>query len=72
LKKIAALVLVGIFALGLTGCSKWDNNEGYKDKGWSSQNIATPNGTVTCVLFDGYDGDSISCDWNSASTNKDK
>jgi len=62
-KTIKTLAVAGalIGTLALTGCGS--NREGVNDKGWSSQNIGTPNGTVTCVLFDGYDGDTISCDW---------
>lgn len=60
-----ALVLTGlILALALTGCSG-SSRAGIKDEGWSSRNVGTPDGkSVNCVIFDGYDGDAISCDWD--------
>ncbi len=64
-RRTAAMLGAGAFLLlGLTGCRS--DNAGYDDEGWRSENIATPNGSVTCVLYDGYDGDSISCNWAGA------
>jgi hypothetical protein len=63
-KTIKTIAVAGalIGTLALTGCVR-EGREGYNDKGWSSENVGTPAGTVTCVLFDGYDGDTIECDW---------
>ncbi len=62
-----ALWLLGLIiaAATLTGCST-SSNAGYSDEGFSVQVVQTPTGAVTCVVYDGYDGDSISCDWANA------
>jgi hypothetical protein len=73
LKKIAALVLVGIFALGLTGCGDGEP----KGDDWQVTTVQLKDGaSVECVMHDnGWDSGQppISCDWdNRTNPNKDK
>lgn len=61
-KVVAALAIVGA-ALVLTGCT--NDRSGVADDGWVTQVITLPDGrAVICVLYDGYDGDSVTCDWS--------
>jgi hypothetical protein len=58
----AALALMG----GLTGCNPGSSREGYNDEGFSVEILQGPNETsITCVLYDGYDGDTIDCDFGA-------
>lgn len=62
-RKIAAVALLGLAALGLAGCGSSDN-AGYQDEGFSVEILQGPNdNSITCVLYDGYDGDSIDCNF---------
>jgi hypothetical protein len=63
-RKIAVVAIAGLTLLGLTGCNS--DNAGYQDEGFRVEVVATPSGSVTCVLYDGFDGDSISCDWENS------
>lgn len=62
MKKIAALVLVGLFALGLTGCGQTDEEIGtsYLYEG----SVKLKDGReVTCIKYAAYNKGGLSCDW---------
>lgn len=63
MNKAIALLFAGLLAVGMTACGERD---GSNDNGFRSENVATPNGSVTCILFDGYDSDDIECDFAGA------
>lgn len=46
-------------ALMLAGCTAQD-----EATVWTQQ-VDTPNGPVTCVLYDGYKSGGVSCNWAS-------
>lgn len=64
MRKVAITAAIILIGLGLAGCNH--GAAGYSDEGWGVEVVETPSGSVTCVLFDGFDADSISCDWNNA------
>ena len=62
-RKIAAIALLGLVIAGLAGCGS-AATAGYQDEGFSVEILQGPNdNTITCVLYDGYDGDTIDCDF---------
>jgi hypothetical protein len=57
-------ILLFVVLMIMTGCS---DSAGFQDEGWSTESIPLLDGrVVTCVLYDGFDGDTITCDWEGA------
>lgn len=68
MKTVTKALVAGVagvtLALTLTGCGYYSDNAGYADEGFSVEILQGPdNTTITCVLYDGYDGDTIDCDF---------
>lgn len=71
MKKIAAVATMFVAIALLSGCAasggttEPDNNG--NPSGISSYEVRTADGrTVTCVVWDGYNAGSVSCDWAGA------
>lgn len=69
MRKIAALSIVGLAALGLTACAAQDPNTPTEaptgDAYIEYQQVVTPSGTVPCLVYVGYKQGGLSCDWDA-------
>lgn len=58
------LIVAGMLALGLAGCSGGPSAEAATNTDVSGIVVPLPDGgSVTCVVYEGYKAGGITCDW---------